>query len=198
MFSLEGKLYRGLAVIWHLIMVNILVMVFSLPIITLGASITAGITIIEPSSGNIFIQFWETFKTKWLSSLPILAINVVSLYFYFMFDMTFLASSLKIIYYVFILFLLIFNVNCYVILAKFADLHRINIFRYSFMISILSLVKTIWIPIVWVLLVLKAYHFIGLLLNIMLVSLPLYVHIKMINKEVKMIEKFLSKDRKEG
>ncbi|MBD3948743.1 hypothetical protein IEZ28_02925 [Aerococcaceae bacterium zg-1292] len=179
-------------------MVNILVMVFSLPIITLGASITAGITIIEPSSGNIFIQFWETFKTKWLSSLPILAINVVSLYFYFMFDMTFLASSLKIIYYVFILFLLIFNVNCYVILAKFADLHRINIFRYSFMISILSLVKTIWIPIVWVLLVLKAYHFIGLLLNIMLVSLPLYVHIKMINKEVKMIEKFLSKDRKEG
>src|SRR5699024_2960348 len=188
MFSLEGKLYRGLAVLWHLIYVNVLVMIFSLPIITIGAALTAGINVIESSGGIIFYRFFESFKKNWLVSLPILVINFISVYFYFMFDMTMLETPLKMLYYVFIIFLLNFNVNCYVILSKVQNIKIFDMFRYGFMLTVISIAKTIWIPVVWVLLVLYAYPYLGLILNLMLVSLPLYVHIKMNLKEVKIIK----------
>lgn len=198
MFSLEGKLYQGLAVLWHLIYVNVLVMIFSLPIITIGAALTAGINVIEPSGGNIFYRFFESFKKNWLVSLPILVINFISVYFYFMFDMTMLETPLKMLYYVFIIFLLNFNVNCYVILSKVQNIKIFDMFRYGFMLTVISIAKTIWIPVVWVLLVLYAYPYLGLILNLMLVSLPLYVHIKMNLKEVKIIKDYLSNIGKEG
>lgn len=68
-FSLDGPLYRWMNLIWQLMILNLLLIVTSLPIVTIGASQIAGFTVatklINKEAIPILATFFESFKKNW-------------------------------------------------------------------------------------------------------------------------------------
>ncbi len=68
MFSLDGKFFKGLMKIGDFLILGIVGVVFSLPIITLGASITgmfyAGMKLAKNEESYVFKDFWHSFKSN--------------------------------------------------------------------------------------------------------------------------------------
>lgn len=63
--------------IGRVLLVGLLVLVASLPIVTLPAAIGAGAAAHCGVGGSIFTQFWEAFRAGWRRSLPIGLLMVV-------------------------------------------------------------------------------------------------------------------------
>lgn len=66
LFSSDSKLYKGLVWFTHVLAVNFLWILFSLPVITIGASTAAAYKVvfklIDGTEGYIFRDFWKGFK----------------------------------------------------------------------------------------------------------------------------------------
>ncbi|MBQ9765906.1 MAG: DUF624 domain-containing protein [Lachnospiraceae bacterium] len=93
-FSTEGKFFRGLEKIVNVVYLNILWIIFSLPIITIGASTTALFSVMmklaRDREGYIFQGFWKAFKENfkqstliWLIDMAIATFLVADMYFFF-------------------------------------------------------------------------------------------------------------------
>lgn len=66
MFSIDGKLFRGLTKAGDFLILGFLMVVFSLPVITLGASVTAAfyvaLKLVRDEEGYVFKGFIKSFK----------------------------------------------------------------------------------------------------------------------------------------
>lgn len=71
-FSINGLFYRLCDTVARLLAVNLLLLVTSLPLITMGASLTAAHQvcgkIVEGSSGHVFQEFFNAFRKNWKTS----------------------------------------------------------------------------------------------------------------------------------
>ena len=76
-FSTDGPLFEGMAYIINIIYVSVLWILFSIPIITIGASSTAlyyTVTkVIRHGRSYIFREFWQSFKSNLVYALAYIA-----------------------------------------------------------------------------------------------------------------------------
>lgn len=80
-FSVDGPLYKFLCKLWLALKLNFFWVVFSLPIITIGASTVAayyvGMKIVRDEEGHIFRQFIKAFKSNFRQGTIAWIINVI-------------------------------------------------------------------------------------------------------------------------
>jgi|SRR5690554_5243506 len=84
LFSTDGILYKACTVIYHLLLLNLLWFVFSLPVITTGASTTALFfvtgKIMRRESHSISREFWKSFKLNFKQA-TIIFIMLMAVFF---------------------------------------------------------------------------------------------------------------------
>lgn len=104
LFNINGKLYHYMEQLTHCIFSSLLWLLFSLPIVTIGASTTALYytvhKVICKGSGKLYATFWAAFRENfkqstllWLIVLLVMATLVAD--FYICFIMSGISSTLK-------------------------------------------------------------------------------------------------------
>ncbi|MEG0286464.1 MAG: DUF624 domain-containing protein [Vagococcus sp.] len=81
----EGPVYRIGSKIWCLLVLNVLIVLTSLPIVTIGASLTAAYTVttkmIQTDETKVITYFFESFRSNFKKSLflwlPLLVISLI-------------------------------------------------------------------------------------------------------------------------
>lgn len=73
-FSVDGALYRFLTRLWDMIKLNFMWLLFSLPIVTVGAATVAAYTVtlkmVDEQEGYVARQFVKAFKENWRQGIP--------------------------------------------------------------------------------------------------------------------------------
>ena len=84
LFSVDGPLYQFFARLLDMIKLNFLWFVFSLPVVTIGASTAAAFSItlkmVDEREGYIARQFWTAFKANLKQGIPAGLINLFFVY----------------------------------------------------------------------------------------------------------------------
>ena len=87
-FSVDGKLYRFLSRLWDVLRLNFYWLLFSLPIVTIGAATTAafslGLKMADETEGYIFRPFLKAFKENFKKGTVIGILNLVYAYAIYM------------------------------------------------------------------------------------------------------------------
>ena len=69
-FGLDGKLFRGLTKAGDFIILAVITVVFCLPVVTIGASLTAafysGIKLVRDEESYVYKDFWKSFKMNFV------------------------------------------------------------------------------------------------------------------------------------
>jgi uncharacterized membrane protein YesL len=91
-FNLDSPVMRGLGLISDLLMLNILTVLLSIPVVTIGAAVTAlndAANRLAQDEGHAFSNYWKAFKSNfkqatilWLLLLLVGALMLSSLLFY--------------------------------------------------------------------------------------------------------------------
>lgn len=80
-FGLDGKLFRGLTKAGDFIILAVITVVFCLPVITIGASLTAafysGIKLVRDEESYVFKDFWKSFKMNFVQGLLLEIVHAV-------------------------------------------------------------------------------------------------------------------------
>lgn len=88
LFDVNGPLYRFMATLWDIIKINFLWLIFSLPVVTIGASTVAAFAVTnkmaEEREGYVGRQFIEAFKTNWKQGIPLGLMALVCIYAVYM------------------------------------------------------------------------------------------------------------------
>lgn len=84
LFSVDSPLYRFITTFWEIVKLNFFWLLFSLPIVTIGASTTAafsvGLKMAENHEGYIFKAFWKAFKENWKKAVLVGLLNLLIAY----------------------------------------------------------------------------------------------------------------------
>lgn len=87
-FSLDGPLYQFMNRFWYLIKLNFIWLIFSIPIVTIGASTLAAYTVTMKMIGDeeegIFKTFIKAFKSNWKQGTVMGMIHLSVLYFLYL------------------------------------------------------------------------------------------------------------------
>lgn len=88
LLSIEGPVYPLMVRLWDLVKLNFIWLVFSLPIVTIGASTVAAYTVtlkmVSDEESHIFSTFWKGFKENWKQGVPLGLIHLVVLYSFYL------------------------------------------------------------------------------------------------------------------
>ena len=83
-FSTDSPLYRFLARLWDMIKLNFLWLVFSLPVVTMGAATVAAYSVtlkmVDEREGYVGRQFIKAFKENWKQGIPLGLIFLAAVY----------------------------------------------------------------------------------------------------------------------
>lgn len=83
-FSVDGGLYKFMSRLWDMIKLNFLWILFSLPIVTIGAATVAAYSVtlkmVDESEGYIGRQFIKAFKENWKQGIPLGLLGILALY----------------------------------------------------------------------------------------------------------------------
>lgn len=67
-FALDGPLYRCLDKVWQLLKLNLLFLVSCLPLVTVGAGLTALFAVVfalqEEGTVQVGVRYWKAFKAR--------------------------------------------------------------------------------------------------------------------------------------
>lgn len=73
-FSVDGALYKFLSRLWDMIKLNFMWLLFSLPVVTMGAATVAAYTVtlkmVDDQEGYVARQFVKAFKENWRQGIP--------------------------------------------------------------------------------------------------------------------------------
>ncbi len=87
LFSMEGKLYQYMERFWDLVKLNFIWIIFSLPIVTIGASTVAAYTVtlkmVENREESVIRDFIKSFRENWKQGIPLGLIHLVILYSFY-------------------------------------------------------------------------------------------------------------------
>lgn len=83
-FRVDGKLYQFLSRFWEILKLNFFWLLFSLPIVTIGAATTAAFRVtldmVEEKEGYVFQTFLKAFRENWKKGTLIGFLNVLLAY----------------------------------------------------------------------------------------------------------------------
>ncbi|MGN0746545.1 MAG: YesL family protein [Aristaeellaceae bacterium] len=84
LFSVDGPLYRFMQKLTDVLVLSLMWLLFSLPLITIGAATTAGMSVAmdmaDDQEGKIIPAFWAAFKANWRQGIPVGLILLVGWY----------------------------------------------------------------------------------------------------------------------
>lgn len=134
LFDIDGPVMRGLSLVSDLVMLNLITLLFCLPVITAGASLTSMHAMVMKfhmgDSGHIFRNFWKEFKGNLKKSTVIWIFVLVIIVLLFI-DLELLKNSgsvlptqMKIPFYALAFFVFIFYLNLMPYMAKFENTIR--------------------------------------------------------------------------
>lgn len=87
-FGLDGKFFRGLTKAGDFLILGLITVIFCIPVITIGASLTAafyaGMKLVKDEENYVFKDFWKSFKTNFVQGLLVeLIMGVIGLLLFF-------------------------------------------------------------------------------------------------------------------
>lgn len=167
-FNLDSPIMTGLSKLADLIWLNILAFICSIPIITIGASMTAlnyvALKMVRDEDGYVTRAYFKSFKQNfrqatiiWLIMLLAAAVIIGDL-FIFGFSGLVFPAWVKIALIAISVLAIFATMHVFPILARF-DNTIINTFKNSFFMGILSLPKTVLMMVIWAVPVLISLYF---------------------------------------
>lgn len=198
-FDLDSPVFSFLSKMADLIWLNILTVVCSIPVFTIGASLTAlnyvVLKMVRNEEGYITQSFFKSFKQNfkqatiiWLMLLAGVMVLAGDFYLFRYAALEF-PTWLRMALIAVTVMLLIAVMHVFPVLARFENTIK-NIFKNSFLMGILSLPKTILMIICWIVPVvvgLIVYQILPLVFALG-ISLPAYVCALLYNKTFKRFE----------
>lgn len=159
LFSIDSPLMKFLTKVADLVILNLLFILFSLPIFTIGASMTAlyyvSLKMADNTEGSIVKQFVKSFTSNfkqatiiWL--IAIFAIIVFGIDIYaFIRNQGNYASPVKLIVFIFGIIIVLVILQVFAILAKFDNTVGQTI-KNTFVIALTQLIKSVAILAFWI------------------------------------------------
>ena len=137
LFDIDGPVMRGLSLVSDLVMLNLITLLFCLPVITAGASLTSMHAMVMKfhmgETGHIFRKFWKEFKGNFKKSTIIWIFVLILLVLVFL-DLEILKNTgevipqqVKIPLYAIAFFVFIVYLNLMPYMAKFENTIRASI-----------------------------------------------------------------------
>ena len=197
MLAIDGKLYAGITRLYRLVVLNLLFVIGCLPIVTIGASFTALVSVIRSDERRLLTSFFQIYRHQIWSTLPYLFFNLMSVVFVHSLRMANTGAS-RFMYYVsllFIFFILIYNLNLYVAHVLQPKMGAYQIFQSSFFLTIWSFYKTFWLPIMMGLAIWFLYRWLGLVILMVLFSLPIWLHVLLVRPDAERVMNYLTNIR---
>ena len=197
-FEFDGPVFRFISTLVDLIFLNILIIVFSIPIITIGASFTAGhFTALKMrrGEGTIVKTFWKSFKVNFVQStileiiLAVLAVMTLFLVSVAGGDLEKMESLIHLFILFFWVCILFTAIWAFPLQARFINPLLVTL-RNAYGLSVRHMLRTIYMLIVYLLpivLVLLNVKFISIVI-LFGVSGPIYISVLMYNKIFKKLE----------
>lgn len=167
MFNYENPVWQFMGRVADLMILNAMALIFSLPIITIGASWTAlhyvMVKIVRKEDTYVWRDFWSSFKSNfkqatiiWLILIPFLAILFIDVLMWFN-DPTLLPKVLKVTTVIVICIVLAITIYVFPILSHFENTTR-NTLKNAFLVSMINIPYTLYfifllilpIAIVWI------------------------------------------------
>lgn len=197
-FEFDGPVFRFISTLVDLIFLNILIIIFSIPIITIGASFTAGhFTALKMrrGEGTMVKTFWKSFKMNFVQS-TILEIVLVVLAVMTLFLVSAAGGDLEKMESLIHLFILFFWVCIFFTVmwafplqARFINPLLVTL-RNAYGLSVRHMLRTIYMLIVYLLpivLVVLNVKFISIVV-LFGISGPIYISVLMYNKIFEKLE----------
>ena len=177
-FNYDGWLMQALSKVADIIIIGLLWLVFSLPIITIGASTTALYytvhKVLRKGTGTVWSAFWKAFKSGWKQSTVLFVVVVIvgvaiSLSLYYGYVM-YLAGALEKLFIIFLCVLDVLALAWLSYLLPYAS--RFNartgeILKNCAIIAFANIVPSIGVVAVWLI-----TWFLALNIPIMLLIMP--------------------------
>lgn len=159
-FDLDNPVMRFMAKLGDLIVLNLLVMICSLPIITIGASLTGmHYVVLKMARGQdgyvvkgFFKSFWQNFKQStviWLIQLAFIVVFVVDFFIFQNSGIDF-PKFFFVLYFAVLVVFYFTSLYIYPLLARF-DNNIKNTIKNAFFMIVLNLPKTIAMGILYIL-----------------------------------------------
>ena len=145
---LSSRFYAYSVTLTRYIGLVLLFLLFSLPLITFGASLTALIAAIRQSDYPAFQIFWKTFKENILRGLVVQIFSVFSIMF--LYQLWQIADGVPmggLLLLLLGIILIVYNLNAYLFVSILKKCN-ITFFRQVFFFTIGTLYKTFLIPII--------------------------------------------------
>lgn len=157
MFNYENPVWQFMNRVADLLILNIIFMIFCIPIVTIGASYTAltyvTVKIVRKEDTYIWKEFLKSFKTNfkqstimWLIMLAFILMLSLDLFMWYL-DPTALPKVLKITTIIVILIIVTLTIYAFPILSHFDNTIR-NTFVNAFLVSLVNIPYTIYFLIV--------------------------------------------------
>ena len=198
-FDLDSPLMSALNKLADLIILNILVIICSLPVFTIGASMTAlhyvVLKMVRNEEGYIIKSFFKSFKQNfrqatiiWLILLVLIGV-LIGDFLILRFSAVALPQWLHIVILAIAIILLFATVHLFPVLSRFENT-ILNTYRNSFFMGILTFPKTILMLLCWIApLVIAAFIVQATPIVFMLgISTPAYLCAMLYNKTFKRFE----------
>jgi len=188
---INSKFYAISVEIVRLAYITVLFLLFSIPVITIGASFSASINTIRKSDYSVWPTFWDSFKRNFLQATIILIFSLFSVLFLYQTWNIIGALPAGNFLYIFLLILVIvYNLNAY-LFASILKKSGITFFRQVFFFTIGTLYKTFFVPIIAAGL---AFIFIiigGVILFALSFSVSILIYLKIIKNDLETVEEIM-------
>jgi len=195
MIALSSKLYSFCEELMRLISLNILLIVFSLPVVTAGGAIVATMEAIRHPTTPLIRTYITCFKANFLKSLMVMGFSLCSYMFVKQLTLTINGLPFSIIINFLIMSLLLtYNLNCY-LLANVLKEQGIKFFRQAFYFTLGTFHKTFFFSLLGIGLTLLLSIVLGLFMFLVLFSSLIYLYVKLVTKELNQIQNDLFEDR---
>lgn len=208
-FNYDGPIMSFFGKLADLIWLNVLIIVFSLPIITIGAAQTAGhyaALKLKRDEGHIFQNFWKSFKLNfkqstviWLILVVLYAVNIFAIMVSNASDMP-MSSLISGVLLAAIIFVGLMNLWVYPLQCRF-DNKLSGTFRNAFFMSFRYIFRSIYMAICHALPIVLVFALQQTLPIVLLLgfSTPIYLNVLAYNKIFeKLEEQILGTDNEEN
>ena len=195
MFSIDGKLYEFCNRMVMLFILNLLIVLTSLPIITIGASLLAAFECLNKQLDykNLIVYYIHAFKSNIVRSLPFLTFNIFSFLFYqSTIHSEFTTNGIKFISFLFNLFLVTYNINLYIMASEIKNGSAYRIFTDTFPFTIVTAVRTGVLLLLVTVVIKLNFQLLYILISLFGLSGFLMLYRKVINRKIKLSNKIES------
>ena len=199
-FSMDSPLMQGLGKMADLMLLNVIALICCIPVITIGASLTAlyymALKIVRNEEVYIFKGFWNSFKQNLKQATVVWLIQLVVMFILYLDykvtfgnpDMTF-PLPIQVIVLVTAVVLIAIFIFIYPVMSKFDNTLK-DTFKNTFLMVFMQMPKIIVMAVLWILPLVVAIFAFQLFPLVVLfgMSLPAYLSAMMYNKFFKKME----------